>query len=339
MEIVSLGEVLIDMLPQGQAGAESLPLYRPRAGGAPCNVLAQASRLDHETAIISCVGDDFFGRHLRAVLIDEGIDVRQLQVSPDRRTSLSFVSHDASGDRDFIFYRDRGADLAVGLNSAAEALIRESRIFHCGSLTMAEAPARSATQRALSLAQEAGVLVSFDPNFRPALWKEGRDLLAACLEILPSVDILKISADELASLARYMETGEVAFAEAGALPTETVEAMLDLLFSHFDLALIAVTDGGSEAYLANREACVHAPARQVQAVDTTGCGDAFMGALLSRLLESWPKSEEKVPFSFFTDLPLLDLLTFASAAGTLTALEEGSLAALPDRTAIEHFLF
>ena len=143
-DITALGEILIDFTPSGTNGM-GMPLYAQNPGGAPANVLAQSALLGSRTAFIGKVGQDGFGTFLRSVMERSGIDTRALVTSEEVHTTLAFVQLDACGDRSFSFYRNPGADILLRESEVDYDLIRQSHIFHFGSLSLTDEPARSAT--------------------------------------------------------------------------------------------------------------------------------------------------------------------------------------------------
>lgn len=264
-DVTALGEILIDFSPAG-TDPNGDPLFAQKAGGAPVNLLAAVSRYDGRTAFIGKVGDDLFGKTLRKTLIQCGISDRGLRTDPLRNTTLAFVALDEHGDRKFSFCRNFGADLALTPEEVPEDLIRESKIFHFGSLSLTNEPARSATKHALSLAKAAGCLITYDPNYRPPLWNNVEEAVEQMKKPLPLVDILKISKEELTLLFPGSEG-------------EAVSAILAL-----GVRLVLVTDGGNGARLYTKSLRISRPARNVHPVDTTGAGDIFFGTFLSQLL-------------------------------------------------------
>ncbi|MDD7390436.1 MAG: PfkB family carbohydrate kinase, partial [Lachnospiraceae bacterium] len=168
-DVTALGELLIDFTENGKSN-QGNSLFEANPGGAPCNVLAMLTKLGHETAFIGKVGNDFFGKQLKAALEETGIDSAWLQMDDEVHTTLALVHTFEDGDRDFSFYRNPGADMMLAEDEIPEELIENSKIFHFGTLSMTHEGVRAATKKAIRLAEEAGALISFDPNLRPPLW-------------------------------------------------------------------------------------------------------------------------------------------------------------------------
>lgn len=166
LDVVALGELLIDFTDNGPS-TQGNPTFECNPGGAPCNVLAMLSKLGHSCSFIGKVGRDMFGTQLRRAAEEAGISMAGLVEDPEIHTTLAFVQTLPGGDRDFSFYRNPGADMALTPEEIPAELLSRARIFHFGSLSLTDEPVRSATRRAVAMAREAGALISFDPNLRP----------------------------------------------------------------------------------------------------------------------------------------------------------------------------
>ena len=168
-DVVALGELLIDFTENGKSN-QGNPLFEANPGGAPCNVLAMLTKLGHKTAFIGKVGEDFFGEQLRDVITEVGIDAKGLCTDKEIHTTLAMVHTYPDGDRDFSFYRNPGADMMLNKTEVQAELIKETKIFHFGTLSMTHEGVREATKEAIRIAEESGAVISFDPNLRPPLW-------------------------------------------------------------------------------------------------------------------------------------------------------------------------
>ena len=166
-DVLALGELLIDFTDNGLS-AQGNPVFEANPGGAPCNVLAMLNKLGRSCAFCGKVGDDMFGRQLREIVGSLGIDTSFLAMDKIYPTTLAFVKNAPNGDREFSFYRRGCADVQLSVEELGE--MPDARCFHFGSLSLTDEPVRGATQQAVSAARQKGILVSFDPNLRPALW-------------------------------------------------------------------------------------------------------------------------------------------------------------------------
>jgi fructokinase len=308
-DIVALGELLIDFTDAGLSPAGQR-LYEQNPGGAPANVLCAAARLGMKTGFIGKVGADMQGRFLCGALVKEGIDVSGLVMSETESTTLAFVNIGKKGEREFSFCRKPGADTCLRWTELNEKLLNSCRIFHFGSLSMTDEPSRGATIAAVRAAGESGAIISYDPNYRAPLWP-GKDMARRMmLYVLPLVDILKLSAEE----ARLL-TGQIgAMAAFRALTSMTG-------------ACVVMTMGADGAICACGGKTVEVPGFSAgKAVDTTGAGDAFCGALLSRICHD----------SIGSDIG--EDIRFANAAAALCVTKRGGIPAMPYLDEVELLL-
>ena len=268
-DVVALGELLIDFTENGTS-VQGNPVYEANPGGAPCNVLSMLNKVGKRTAFIGKVGQDIFGKRLKAVLEETGIDVSNLIMDADVRTTLAFVETFADGDRDFSFYRNPGADMMLREEELDTDLLKNTRIFHFGTLSMTHEEVRNATKTAIRVAKESGALVSFDPNLREPLWKSLDEAKEQVAYGLSQCDILKISDNEI----RWF-TGE-----------EDFDAGIAKLRGEYDIPLIMLSMGkdGSRAYYKDLRVEV-APFLQENTIETTGAGDTFGGCCLYHVLK------------------------------------------------------
>lgn len=302
-DVVALGEILIDFTPCG-VNDQGIALFARNPGGAPANVLAMNTKLGGSSAFLGKVGNDAFGAYLKSVLQTQGIETGGLVTDREIPTTLAFVQLDEQGDRSFTFYRKPGADLRLNAEEVGKDWIDGCGIFHFGSLSLSDEPCRSATLEAVAYAKSRGKRISFDPNYRPALWQDvacAREWMAWGVE---QADILKVSEEEMALL-----TGE-ADPETGSR----------LLLERGPRAVF-VTMGAHGCYYRNAACHGLAPAYRVRAVDTTGAGDAFVGAMLWQL-RGFTREE-------MGSLMLKNFAAFANAAGSLTTTRSGAIPALP----------
>ena len=195
-DVTALGELLIDFTENGVSG-QGNPLFEANPGGAPCNVLAMLTKLGHKTAFIGKVGDDFFGKQLKEAIEEVGIDSTGLCMDKEIHTTLAMVHTYPDGDRDFSFYRNPGADMMLKESEVKEELIKESKLFHFGTLSMTHEDVRKATKKAIQIAEEAGDIISFDPNLRKPLWNSLDEAKEQILYGLSHCHILKISDNEI----------------------------------------------------------------------------------------------------------------------------------------------
>ncbi|MBW7476341.1 carbohydrate kinase [Paenibacillus oenotherae] len=314
-DIVALGELLIDFTPKTVPG-EDETYFQKNAGGAPANVLAALARQGKRTAFIGKVGADSFGSFLASVLEDSGVSTSGLVYSDTASTTLAFVELNSDGDRSFTFYRKPGADMMLEQSEVNLDIIANAAIFHFGSLSMTHEPARSATFAALAHAKEQGKLISYDPNLRLPLWPDEATACTQILAAMPYADVVKVSEEELLFL-----TG-----------SQDLATGAKQLKERFGLSLLCVTLGEKGCYYQAGAYTGHVPAFSVQAIDTTGAGDAFMGGLLSRLLDYGARP------SGLSDQELQDIIRHGTASGSLATTKRGGIPAMPSKAEVAALL-
>ena len=310
-DVVGLGELLID-LTQNEMSAQGNPMLEANPGGAPCNVLALLQKLGHSTAFIGKVGYDGFGNQLRKALEETGISTDGLCWDEYVHTTLAVVHTLPGGDRDFSFYRNPGADMRLSSQELNEDLIRNCRLFHFGTLSMTDEPVRSATYKAISIVEEAGVLRSFDPNLRAPLWSSLEAAKEQVLYGMAHCDILKISDNEILWLTEE----------------ETFDGGIRWIkerFPQIQLILLSMGKDGSRAYSGNVMAEVPAMTF-VKTIETTGAGDTFFAGVLHYVLQWGLRS--------YTAEELTRMLSFANAAAAIITTKKGALRVMPSENEI-----
>lgn len=303
-DVIALGELLIDFTMNGQS-EQGNNMFEACPGGAPCNVLALLNKMGKKTAFIGKVGKDQFGTLLRDTITEAGIDASSLMVDENVNTTLAFVHTFPDGDREFSFYRNPGADMMLTADEVNPEVVKDTKVFHFGTLSMTHEGVREATKKAVETAKANGCLVSFDPNLRPPLWSS-LDLAKEQMEYgFGKCDILKISDNEI-----QFVSGKEDYDEGIAYLQET-----------YNIPLILLTMGkdGSRAYYKGMR--VERPGFSVKAIETTGAGDTFCGSSLNYLVEH--------DFENLTEEQLGEMLTFANAAAALVTTKKGAIKAMP----------
>jgi fructokinase len=313
-DVVALGEVLIDFTQNGKS-AQGNGLFEANPGGAPGNVLAMLNNLGKKTSFIGKVGKDQFGLMLKSTLEELGIGTENLMLDDEVHTTLALVHTFEDGDRDFSFYRNPGADMMLRADEVQEDLIKATRIFHFGTLSMTHEGVREATKKALDVAKNAGVMISFDPNLREPLWKSLDEAKEQVLYGLQYADILKISDNEIQWL-----TGEEDYTEG----VKKIREMKDI-----PLILVSMGKEGSRAYYKDMIVEVK-PFLQENTIETTGAGDTFCANVLNYVLENGLED--------LTAEGLEEMLTFANAAASIITTKKGALRVMPTKEDVENFL-
>lgn len=313
-DITAIGELLIDLGQHGISENGSV-IYEANPGGAPCNVLAMATKLGCKTAFIGKVGKDAFGDKLKKTIDEIGIDSAGLKIDDDVHTTLAIVSTDEAGDRSFSFYREPGADMMLTADEVNTDIIKNSKIFHFGTLSMTHDGVFDATVKAIDAAVEANCIISFDPNLRKPLWKDLDKAKEKMLFGCSKCNILKIEDDELTFM-----TGR---------NTEDGIAYLKEKFSNIDLILLTAGSKGCTAYFDDMVIPMGAYLQKAT-IDTTGAGDTFFGSCLS-FLSKWDKES-------LGKEQIIMMLQFASAAASIITTRKGTLCVMPSREEVTDFI-
>ncbi len=310
-DILSAGELIIDFTPAGTE-ADGRLLFSRNPGGAPANLAVQAVRSGVTASFLGSVGKDMFGVFLKETLDRCQVDTSGLTLTEDFATSLAFVELSETGDRDFSFYRDPGADTRLDFSQVDLSLIDRCKIFCFGSLLMTAEPSRSTIPKLAAYAKSQGKLTAYDPNWRPALWKDQKEGVRFMQSLVPLSDIMKVSDEEL-----FLLTGKNSLKDGA-------RALLDQ-----GVFLVVTTLGPKGCAVFTRAFSFEAPTYNTQVKDTTGSGDSFFGSLLSKIVQSSSSLAD------LTEPQLKEFADFANAAGAVCATKPGGIPALPDLSAIE----
>ncbi len=309
--VISLGEALIDFIPMDHTNTN----YIKSPGGAPANVAVGIARLGASSTFLGKVGDDVLGHFLRDTLKGYGVWTDQMFFTKEVRTGLVFVTLAENGERSFDFYINPSADRFLAEEDLDEQLFKTNKILHFGSISLISEPAKSATKKAVQLAKENGMIVSYDPNLRLGLWENSEEARETIISMLGEADVLKISEEELEFI-----TGE----------KDIDQGVAKLKSYNISLILITLGSEGSYVFLNGEKA--HVEAMKVEAVDTTGAGDAFVSGILYKL----EKRREGIANLSIEEAK--EIARFASVSGGLAASTKGAMTALPTISQVEQIL-
>jgi len=314
IDVTALGEILIDFTPCGKSAAGQR-VFEQNPGGAPANVLACLNKCGKKTAFIGKVGNDMHGQFLVDILNDSGICTEGVVVDDSVFTTLAFVALSDSGERSFSFARKPGADTCLTQEELNEEIIRDSKVFHIGSLSLTAEPARGTTFKALEIAKKAGCIISYDPNYRAPLWDSKEAAIIGMRSVVSYVDVMKISDEETTLITDIVESEGAA------------KKLVDM-----GVSVVAVTLGAEGALVCTKDGSVVVPGYKADMVDTTGVGDSFWGGFLKCLLESGKRPE---------DISLEEAAEFAkygNAVASLCVEKRGAIPAMPAVGEIEERL-
>lgn len=307
IDVIALGELLIDFATQS-TDSDGYPTMAAHPGGAPANFLAALTKFGAKTALMGKVGTDTFGKLLLSTLQKAGIDTRGMIETDDVFTTLAFVTFDDHGDRKFAFARKPGADTCIRFEELDLSLIDEAKVFHFGTLSLTDEPARSATYQAVAYAKSKGKLITFDPNLRKPLWKDPDTCKEQMLWGIRQADVMKISDEEVDFLFGM-----------------GVEEGAAHILKEFGVKLVFVTCGPDGCYFSNGTATGKVPSLAgIQVKDTTGAGDIFGGSAVWKLLQLG-----KAP-QMLTEEELRDVVRFACTSAGLSTTRSGGISSVPE---------
>jgi len=318
-DVVCMGELLVEFVStQANVSLVHTPGFIKAPGGAPANVAVALQRLGMPARFVSKVGNDPFGVYLRESLSVDGLDLSYLLVDPNARTTAVFVAVWDDGRKDLCFYRNPGADMLLTEAEIDERVFDGARCFHFGSITFIHEPGASAQRKALGVAQRKGLMISYDPNYRPTLWPDAETAKRVIRDSFHHCHLAKVSEEEWEVASGHQDF------DAG------IQAILSQ-----GVELLVISRGPKGAIATNGDYRVELPAFPVNVVETTGAGDGFLAAMITRLL---PERERLGSLAKVDRAVVRDTLEYANAVGALTCTKPGAIPALPTRAEAEAFL-
>ena len=307
IDVVALGELLIDFACLN-TDADGYPTMAAHPGGAPANFLAALTKFGAKTALMGKVGTDAFGKLLTGTLEKVGIETRGLIATDDVFTTLAFVTFDEHGDREFSFSRKPGADTCISFEELDLSLIDEAKVFHFGTLSLTDEPAKTATYKAVEYAKSKGKLITYDPNLRKPLWKDLETAKEQLIWGLGQADVVKISDEEVEFLF-------------GLGVEEGAQYILD----NFGVKLVFVTCGADGCFFKNAVAEGKVPSlKNINVIDTCGAGDIFGGSAVWKVLQTGKAPET------LNEEELRDVVTFACTSAGISTTRSGGISSVPE---------
>ncbi len=309
IDVVALGELLIDFTCVS-TDADGYPTMAAHPGGAPANFLAALSKFGAKTALLGKVGTDAFGKMLTSTLEQAGIETRGLAAADDVFTTLAFVTLDETGNRAFSFSRKPGADTCLTFDELDLSLIDEAKVFHFGTLSLTDEPARTTTQKAVAYARSKGKLITYDPNLRKPLWKSLDTAKEQLIWGLGQADVVKISDEEVEFLFGLGVQDGASY----------------ILRTFPNVKLVFVTCGPDGCWFQNSVACGHVDSLSgIHVIDTTGAGDIFGGSAVYQLLQTGKAPET------LNEQELRNVVSFACTSAGLSTTKPGGISSVPER--------
>jgi fructokinase len=304
-KLISIGEALIDQVKQG------VKLVGRFTGGAPTNVAAMVANLGQSSVLLTKIGDDDEGKMILETLRRLGVDTNHIKITDAHDTTVAKVQVDKKGQRTFTFDRRNAADLFLTKEDIDPSLFESGDILHFGSVNLVPSLSRKAHEFAIDTAKRNQVILSFDPNLRFNLWPNPLALREAVKEFMLGVDIFKVTEEELNFI----------------FPDMSIEAAIEKVFqAKITWLILSKGDQGLVAYQAKQKPLV-IKGIKVKVVDTTGAGDALIGALLTKLLAAGI-TKSKLPTS---GLKMKEFLTYANQVAALSTTKSGAIESFPSQ--------
>ncbi len=308
-KLLAIGEALIDMIPSNAGRIMDVNNFTPKVGGAPLNVCGAYTKLGGSSNIITMLGKDPFGDKIVNELIGFGINTDYVKRTNAANTSLAFVALDENANREFSFYRNMGADMLMSEDDVDKNWFMDAYALHFCSVSLGDFPMRRAHNKAIKDAKENGLIVSFDPNVRLPLFDDHEYLKNVIHEYIQYADILKISDEEV----------EFIFGN------KDIEENLDYLFDQ-GVKLLVYTSGKDGAVAYTNNVVAHSKGIKVNAVDTTGAGDGFIGCLLYQMAKENVDLEQ---INILTEEQLKTYLDLSNKFCSISVTKEGAIASYP----------
>ncbi|MGD9323881.1 MAG: PfkB family carbohydrate kinase [Desulfobacterales bacterium] len=318
-DVICMGEILVEHV--STADNVSLvhsPGFIKAPGGAPANVAVALQRLGLRAGFVGKVGRDPFGEYLRESIAQTGVDTTYLFVDEKVRTTAVYVAVWDDGRKDLCFYRNPGADMMLTADEISDSIFKGARCFHFGSISFIDEPSASAQKKALQIAQDKGLMISYDPNYRPTLWPDRQTAEKIIQDSFRHCHLAKVSEEEWQVATGYddLEDGIHAIMSKG-------------------VELLVISRGENGAIATNGDYRIELPGLEVDVIETTGAGDGFLGAILTELL---PEREKTGSLATLSEEKVRNALKIANAVGALTCKKPGAIPALPTRAETEKFI-
>ena len=302
-DVVAMGEALIDFTDIGLS-ENGMKVFEQNPGGAPANVACACARLGLKTAFLGKVGKDMHGALIIDTLKENGVDVNGLVRDEKAFTTLAFVSLGEKGERSFSFSRYKSADVLFSQDEINTDILKNTKVFQFGSLSLTDEPSKSATLECIKIAKESGAVISYDPNYRALLWESEEKAICEMKRVLHLVDIIKISDEEIKLIC-----GTDNYSEAAKI------------LHNYGIKIVLITLGENGAFVSNATESVLVPTEKTDVVDTTGAGDCFLAAFLSKLISI---NEDNIDIN-----ALSEICRFSNKAAGICVSRRGAIPAMP----------
>lgn len=302
MDLLAIGDLMIDFTPAG-ISPKGNPVYEQNPGGAPANVCVTLSRLGGKALFLGSVGNEMFGRFLQKKLEEYNVDGRGLHFSSEGVTKLSFVTLDANHDRSFFFMPSPLAEIHLRPEDIDTTLLDECKVFLLSTVSQYQEPIRSTSAWLIEQAHNRGRLVAYDPNWNKAFSFDPSFEREVIRSTIAKADIVKISLEE----ANFVY-GDTSFEALASMAMEE------------GVKLFTMTSGAKGCQYCYAGGSGKVPGFRIEAIDTTGAGDAFMGGLIYSLTRPDIGRIDSI-----SPQKMHAILSFANACGAVCATKRGGM--------------
>ncbi|SHH54752.1 carbohydrate kinase family protein [Thermosipho atlanticus] len=301
--ILCAGEALIDMIGQKRKGIKNSDSFRPRVGGSPLNTVVGLARLGTRVAFLTKIGEDYFGTKIEEFLINEKVEIKYVFKSLNQKTPLAFIALSQNKVPEYDFYRQNTADLYITEGEIKEIDIEKFEIFHFGSISLIGGETAKNLTKLFFKAKEKGKIVSLDPNVRSNLIFDVDEYRKRLIKMMKFADVLKLSVEDMNFF----------------VPNGTFESFVKDLKREDKLTILTMGEKGSKAIYRGKDFKVRAM-KKGKVVDTTGCGDAYMAAVLYMI----NKKRNTLKYE-----DIHEIMNFASHIAGIVASKYGGASSMP----------
>lgn len=308
-KLYGIGEALIDFIPNVKnSELKDVEQFSRQVGGAPANVVSVARKMGASTEMVTQLGNDAFGDIIVETLKNIGVGTQFIKRTDEANTALAFVSLKEDGQRDFSFYRKPSADMLYKAEYLNEITINPNDVLHFCSVDLVESNMKEAHKAMVNKFKSANAIIVFDPNVRLPLWQNAEACKEAIHEFLPKANVIKISDEELEFI-----TGEA----------DEDKAIQSLFEGSVEAVIYTQGAAGASIILKDGTKIYH-EGFKVKAIDTTGAGDAFIGAAISRMLLS-----DELNITKLLKEEGQDILKFSNMVAAKVTTKYGAIESIP----------
>ena len=309
-EVIGFGESVVDFIPIG--AEDGCTIYKACPGGSVANLCVVTARMGIKTAFIGGVGNDEFGRFLNKRIAEYGVHTGGMVVTDECGTNLTFVHLKDDGERAYSAVNQPGADKMVDFSKINLKMALDCRVLHVSSNAMTCGKTREAQPILMKKAKEQGIIISYDVNYRSNYYSTENEALEVLRTPLNWADIVKVTEEELCFLT-------------GGCAERHARQLLD-----GGAKIVLITKGEQGCDYLVKDKYGHVPAYKVEAIDTTGAGDCFLGGFLSWMLTY-------SNFDHFTCSDIRNACVWGNKTAAMSIQRIGAMSSVPIKAEVEKY--